>query len=254
MKKRLIIGNWKMNPEFVSKSPDRNEMVALAHDTEDAFLNLNLDREKVGVVICPPLIGLQDVIDTVGLIFVGAQNGWPGDTGAVTGEVSMGMIYRSGAQFVIIGHSERRKLQGESDELINQKVKSALEHDITPIVCVGEQEKGSLEGATYQLKKALSGVNVEQIERTVIAYEPVWAIGTGDAATPEYINDVIDSLRHAIKEMSADSSKVRILYGGSVTKENAASYAKVENIDGALVGGASLNIDEFSQIITNFAG
>lgn len=254
MKKRLIVGNWKMNPKFVSDSSGKEEMVALAQQVEDEVLSLNPNRDKIDVAICPPLVGLQSVFDTIRLILVGAQNGWPGDTGAVTGEVSMGMIHRAGAHFVIIGHSERRKFQGESDELINQKVKSALEHDIVPIICVGEQEKDKPESVDQQLKKALQGLNAQQIERCVIAYEPVWAIGTGDAASPEYVENVINGLRDAIDAMPADSSKVRILYGGSVDSSNAEQYAKIENIDGALVGGASLDPQEFAKIVYSFSG
>ncbi len=254
MKKRLVIGNWKMNPIFVSDAPSGVEdMVSLADEIDDAIEEIEGNQLKV--VICPPTIGLQQVVSEADLtnLAVGAQNAWMGDEGAMTGEVSMRMLEELGINYVILGHSERRKNQNETDEIVAKKVKSALEHDLIPILCVGEQEKDKSEVAIHQLKKALQDLSTEQIERTVIAYEPVWAIGTGDNASTDYVADVVASLRRTVDELGGNGKQVLMLYGGSVNAQNASEYASNTQINGALVGGASLNADEFARIVAIFA-
>lgn len=244
MRKWIVAGNWKMNNDI-------GESIALARG-----IRKELPQIKNGeVVLCPPFTALSSVAAVIAgsSIKLAAQNMHHEDKGAFTGEVSPGMLTDVGCQYVIIGHSERRKYFLESDEIVNLKVKKALSSGLLPIVCVGETEEERLQGITSfvvgrQVKKALYGR--EEIERVVIAYEPVWAIGTGKVATSGEAQEVHKFIRDILYELYGEkSSPVSILYGGSVTKDNIGDLISQPDIDGALVGGASLQIDGFLGIV-----
>lgn len=226
----------------------------------------NVGDFDVDVVLCPPSIWLYPVAEICEKapknLALGAQNIWFTENGAMTGEISAQMI-KSAAKYVILGHSERRRHLGESDELINDKIKAALKHNIHPILCVGElkrqiQKRGKgrpnntdiRSDVVGQLRRALDGVSRNDIEKIIIAYEPVWAIGTGDAATGAYAAEVIGNLRNFLAEKYSKSlsERVRILYGGSVDSKNIREFIYQPEIDGALVGGASLKAKEFVEI------
>ena len=246
MRRPLIAGNWKMNL-------NRSQAVQLATE-----LAAQSAVEGCDVLVCPTTAYL----DAVGVqvkpsqVSLGAQDVYFESNGAYTGETSVEMITDLGCEYVILGHSERRNVIGETDELINQKVKAALTGNITPIVCVGEllaeREAGkTLDVVRSQFEGSLAGVTSEEMAKVVLAYEPVWAIGTGKTATPDQAQEVHASLRRLIAErFSGDvADGVRILYGGSVKPANAAELMSQLDIDGALVGGASLKSDSFGEII-----
>ena len=216
----------------------------------------------VEVVVCPPFTALSAVADvvrdtTVGL---GAQNcHWDGQ-GAHTGEIAVGMLGELGCRYVILGHSERRKEMGETDDLINRKMSAVLGRGLTPILCVGETAEERRQGLTFttvegQLRAGLAGIAPERIATTVLAYEPVWAIGTGQNATPAQASEVHGYLRGLLSELTAKETAqtIRILYGGSVKAENAAELVAAPDIDGALVGGASLKAADFVAIAKHAA-
>jgi triosephosphate isomerase len=247
MRRALIAGNWKMNL-------NRAEAVALAEAVAGAAGKF----PAVDVVLCPPTVYL----DTVGQklrgsqVGLGAQNMHFEANGAFTGEVSAAMLLDLGCRYVILGHSERRHLMGETDEQVNRKVLAALAAGLTPIVCVGEllaqREAGQTRAVIgRQFTDSLAGLSSEQIGNTVIAYEPVWAIGTGKVATPQQAEEVHLDLRKMLTERynTGLAASVRIQYGGSVKASNAAELLAQPNIDGALVGGASLKADEFLGIV-----
>jgi triosephosphate isomerase (TIM) len=246
MRKPIVAGNWKMNKTVA-------EARALVTD-----LVLELQPiHSVEKVLCPPftaLMAVTEMLDGTDIV-VGAQNLYWEESGAYTGEVSPAMVAEL-AKYVIIGHSERRSYYGETDETVNKKVKAALAHGLIPIMCVGETLKENEAGqtkdvVTRQVLEGLKGITVGDPQGFVVAYEPVWAIGTGKAATSEGANAVLhDFIRPALAKAlgAAASQEVRILYGGSVTSKNAAEYFSMEDIDGALVGGASLKAEEFSKI------
>lgn len=236
----------------------RSECVALARGV----------AEKIGtgaaveVAVCPPSVYLEAVVQVVGgsSVGVGAQNMYFEGNGAFTGELSAAMLLDVGCKYVILGHSERRALLGETDALVNQKTKAALAAGLIPIVCLGEtlaqREAGhTSQVVTEQFTGSLAGLTNEQMERVVIAYEPVWAIGTGKVATPEQAEEVHAELRQllASRFSPAVAEQVRLQYGGSVKPENAAELLSQPNIDGALVGGASLKADSFLGIIAGAA-
>ena len=246
MRRPLIAGNWKMNL-------DRGAALALA--TAVALRSKTVPG--VDLVLCPPAVYLAAVGDAVrgSPVELGAQNMYYEANGAFTGELSASMLLDMGCSYVILGHSERRQIFGESDALINKKVLAALAAGLTPIVCVGEllaqREAGQTgEVIRTQFAGSLAGLSAEQMGRTVIAYEPVWAIGTGKVATREQAEEVHRDLRKLIadryNQQLADS--VRIQYGGSVKPSNAAELLSQPDIDGALVGGASLKPDDFLGI------
>lgn len=247
MRRKIIAGNWKMNKTIV-------EAVALA-----AAINRELGQtEHPGVVICPPFTALTEVSMALkdSEIQVGAQNMHQEDSGAFTGEVSAEMVLTSGCTYVILGHSERRSLFSETDRLVNAKTRKALAVGLTPIVCVGEtlaqRQAGQMETVIEeQFNGSLDGLSAEEIRRIVIAYEPVWAIGTGQVATPDQAEEVHRFIRGLLTRRydEATASEITILYGGSVKGSNAAGLFAKENIDGALVGGASLKADEFVAIV-----
>jgi triosephosphate isomerase (TIM) len=249
MRPKLIAGNWKMN-----KTVD--ETAALIDQLKPMLKDL---PPQVGVVLCPPFTSIsvaRSSITGTGLK-LGAQNVSQNDDGAFTGEISVRMLAASGCEFVIIGHSERRQYFGETDDLINIKVRKVLAGGLIPIVCVGEtlqeRESGITDSVvTKQVTGVLSGVKSEEMAKVVIAYEPVWAIGTGRNATPEQANDVHRVIRQLVAKLysSAVAESLVIQYGGSMNAQNAASLLGQADIDGGLIGGASLKADAFSAIIS----
>jgi len=235
MKRPLIAGNWKMNL-------DREQAIALAKGVADGAATLT----DVDWLVCPPSVYL----DAVGRelanspVSLGAQNVYHEANGAFTGELSLAMLKDVGCSYVILGHSERRHVMGETDEEIQRKVVAALAAGITPIVCVGELLEDRDAGRTADV------VSAQQVHACVLAYEPVWAIGTGRVATPEQAQEVHSDLRKLVADRynSGVAAAVRILYGGSVKAENACDLLGQADIDGALVGGASLTVDGFLGI------
>jgi triosephosphate isomerase len=244
MRKWIVAGNWKMHNTI-------GESVALAYAIKEGTTGLKNGE----VIVAPPFTALHSVGETIkgSAVALAAQNMYYEDKGAFTGEVSPSMLTDAGCKYVIIGHSERRKYFNESDENVNLKVMKALATGLKPIVCVGETDGERNKGVTQavvnrQVRKALAGVN--KIDHIVIAYEPVWAIGTGKVATSAQAEDVHDLIRRLLVEIyGCMADDVRILYGGSVTKDNIGELIAMEDIDGALVGGASLKPDDFLGII-----
>ena len=246
MRRKVIAGNWKMN-----MLP--NETIQFIEDL--AQLLKNTEHE---VILCVPYTDLFYALFTAQNtnIKIGAQNMHFAESGAYTGEISGKMLKSINVEYVIIGHSERRQYFNETDETVNKKVKAAFENGLKPIVCVGEtleqREAGKVEEIiTNQTKLALEGLTNEQVENTIIAYEPIWAIGTGKTATKEDANDAIKAIRKKIAEIYGQNvaDGVIIQYGGSVKSSNAKELFSMSDIDGALVGGASLKADEFSKIV-----
>jgi len=248
LRKTIIAGNWKMN-----------KLASEVADFADELLPLVPGFEQwCDVVICAPFVILPAAIDVFKetRISVGAQNMSQNESGAYTGEVSVAQLDDINAGHVIIGHSERRELYGETDETVNKKLLKALEAPINPIVCVGESLVQRETGVTFdlismQVKRSLYGVTEEKLLRTIIAYEPIWAIGTGKTATPEDAQEVCHAIRNVLASMygkeSADA--VSILYGGSMNDKNAYDLLAQPDIDGGLIGGASLKPDSFAVII-----
>ncbi|HSW57956.1 MAG TPA: triose-phosphate isomerase [Dehalococcoidales bacterium] len=248
MRVPMIAGNWKMNT-------NHQEAVKLVKDL-DAGLN---ERIPVDVVACPPFISLASVSEalTGSQIRVGAQNMYFEEKGAYTGEVSALML-KGLCQYVILGHSERRQYFLETDEIVSRKIKMALKYQLKPILCVGENleqnEAGKTEEVvTRQIRRSLDGI--ETIETLIVAYEPIWAIGTGKAATGDLANRTISLIRSLLQQKySAQAANaIRILYGGSVTAGNIGEFVSQSDIDGGLVGGASLKVSEFLSIIRTTA-
>ncbi|MBQ1291451.1 MAG: triose-phosphate isomerase [Lachnospiraceae bacterium] len=244
-RRRIIAGNWKMN-----KTPsEAKELVAL--------LAPLVKNDDVDVVYCVPAIDIVPVAEAVAgtNVMVGAENMYIEDKGAFTGEISPDMLVDAGVKFVIIGHSERREYFKEDDAFLNKKVLKAFEKGLTPILCCGEtleqREAGvTLDWIRLQIKSDLQGVSAEQAASMVIAYEPIWAIGTGRTATSEQAEEVCKAIRELICEIydEATAEAIRIQYGGSMNAGNAAELLSMPNIDGGLIGGASLKAD-FAQIV-----
>ena len=246
MRKKVIAGNWKMN-----KLP--NEAI----DFIDRLTPLVKDT-KNEVVVCVPYTDLFYALLTAQgtNIKIGAQNMHFEEKGAYTGEVSASMLKSIGVEYVIIGHSERRQYFNETDETVNKKIKAAFVHELKPIVCVGEtleqREAGkAVEVITTQTEKALEGLTEKQVENTIIAYEPIWAIGTGKTATSEDANNAIKSIRDKICQIYGQNvgKSIIIQYGGSVKSTNCKELFTTSDIDGGLVGGASLDSEEFAKIV-----
>ena len=246
MRKKVIAGNWKMNmlPNEAIKFIE--DLTPLVKDTENE------------VILCVPYTDLFYALLTAQNtnIKIGAQNMHFEKSGAYTGEVSGEMLKSINVEYVIIGHSERRQYFNETDETVNKKIKAAFSYGLKPIVCVGEtleeREAGkTVEVITKQTELALEGLTNEQVENTIIAYEPIWAIGTGKTATSEDANNSIKAIRNKIQEIYGQevAEKVIIQYGGSVKSSNAKELFEMSDIDGGLVGGASLKADEFSKIV-----
>jgi triosephosphate isomerase len=252
MRRPFIAGNWKMNL-------DRASAVALAHGVAREAKNV----DGVDLAVCPPSPYLDAVAVALAgsKVALGAQDMYHERQGAFTGEISAAMLCDLGCTYVILGHSERRHILGETDAEVNKKVHAALEAGLTPIVCLGEllaeREAGqTLEVIRRQFDGSLAGLSAEQVCRIVLAYEPVWAIGTGKVATPQQAEEVHLDLRKIMQDrynqQVADS--VRIQYGGSVKPENAGELLCQPDIDGALVGGASLKVDQFMGIVAGVGG
>lgn len=246
MREKVIAGNWKMN-----MLP--NEAMNFINGLEPVARNANCE-----IVLCVPYTDLFYSLLTAQntKIKIGAQNMHWEEKGAYTGEIAPQMLKCINVEYVIIGHSERRAYFAETDETVNKKVKSAIAHELKPILCVGEtlkqKELGLAEEIiTGQTELALEGLNKEQVENVIIAYEPIWAIGTGKVATKEEANESIKQIRNKIVSLYGENvaQNVTILYGGSVKPENAKELFDMSDIDGALVGGASLKLDEFKKII-----
>jgi triosephosphate isomerase len=251
MRTPLVVGNWKMHGTLGEARP-------LATAVRDGLRR----ARGVEVVLCPPFTALAAVGEILAgtPIALGAQNCHHEAAGAHTGEVSPSMLRELGCRFVIVGHSERRREIGESDEQVSRKVAAALAHGLTPILCVGETADERRQGLTFttvegQLRAGLSGIEAPAIAGVVLAYEPVWAIGTGVNATPAQAAEVHGYLRGLVSELAAKeiAQGMRILYGGSVKAENAETLLAEAEIDGALVGGASLNAQGFIGIVRKAA-
>ncbi len=246
MRKKVIAGNWKMNMLPNEAIQFIDILAPLVKDTENE------------VVLCVPYTDLFYALLTAQgtNIKIGAQNMHFEESGAYTGEVSGKMLKSIGVEYVIIGHSERRQYFNETDETVNKKIKTAFENELKPIVCVGEtleqrESNQTVETITKQIEKALDGLTEEQVKNTIIAYEPIWAIGTGKTATSEQANETIKSIRDKICQMYGQmvSNGVIIQYGGSVKSANAKEIFEMSDIDGGLIGGASLKPEEFSKIV-----
>lgn len=247
MRKPIIAGNWKMN-----KTPD--EAVRLIKD----LIPLVEDVDTVDIVVCPPFVNLAAASAALAgsNIRLGAQNMHHEPGGAYTGEVSAAMLLALGVEYVILGHSERRQYFGETDEGVRKKAKAALAAGLKPIVCVGETLEEREAGITAEIvckqtKLALLGLSQQEAASVVLAYEPVWAIGTGRTATAEDANDTIGAIRAAVKDVFGEQTAqgIRIQYGGSMKPSNAAELMDKPEIDGGLIGGASLKAEDFSGIV-----
>ena len=245
MRKKIIAGNWKMN-----KTP--SEAVALVNELKPLVAN-----EDVDVVFCVPAIDIIPCMEAAKgtNISIGAENMYFEESGAYTGEIAPNMLTDAGVKYVIIGHSERREYFAETDETVNKKVLKAFEHGLTPIICCGEtltqREQGiTMDWIRQQIKIAFLNVTADQAKEAVIAYEPIWAIGTGKTATSQQAEEVCKGIRDCIVEIydSDTAQAIRIQYGGSVNAGNAAELFAMEDIDGGLVGGASLKAD-FGKIV-----
>ena len=246
----LIAGNWKMN---------LNHLEAIALTQKLAFSLPEKRLAEVDVVVLPPFVDIRSVQTLIDgdrlLLGYGAQDLSPYPSGAYTGDVSGPMLAKLGCQYVVVGHSERRAYHHEDDALVNAKVKAAIANGIVPILCIGEgldvrEAGGHVPHCMAQLDAALDGLAADVVEKIVVAYEPIWAIGTGKTATPEDAQEVIGAIRARIAELypGPTADRVRVLYGGSVKSSNIAEIMAQPDIDGALVGGASLDAEEFTRI------
>ncbi|MFD1334086.1 triose-phosphate isomerase [Oceanobacillus iheyensis] len=247
MRKKVIAGNWKMNKVLSEAGEFMDSVVPKAPKGND-----------VEAIVCAPFPFLSKLVEQAkgSEVKVAAQNMHFEDSGAFTGEVSPVMLKDLGVTHVVLGHSERRELFAETNELVNKKTKAAFAHDLTPIVCVGEtldqrEANETMNIVGEQVKQAIAGLTNEQVAETIIAYEPVWAIGTGKTATSEQANEVCTEIRKVVAEVtSADvAEKVIIQYGGSVKPANVDELLAQSDIDGALVGGASLDPESFLQLV-----
>ncbi len=249
MRKPIIAGNWKLN----NNTKESVELVT-------ALKRSLSEVTDIEIVVCPVYTALLIVADVIfeSNIGLGAQDLYWEDSGAFTGEVSAPLLKDIGAKYVIIGHSERRQFFSETNQTINKKIKAALKHELTPIVCVGEVLQERESNLTFkviekQCRESLEGFTKEEMKKMVVAYEPVWAIGTGKTATPQQAQEVHKFIRDLLAKMFNDevAASLRIQYGGSVKAENIAELMAQPDIDGALVGGASLKSDQFIKIIEN---
>ncbi|HEY0890962.1 MAG TPA: triose-phosphate isomerase [Nocardioides sp.] len=248
----LMAGNWKMNL-------NHQEAVVLVQKLAWTLSDKRHDFAKAEVVVVPPFTDLRSVQTLVDgdrlAIKYGAQDVSVHESGAYTGEISAGMLAKLGCSYVVVGHSERREYHAETDEVVNAKAKAALAAGMTPILCVGEgleirQDGAHVPHCTGQVEGGLAGFTAEEVAGMVIAYEPVWAIGTGEVATPEDAQEVAYAVRESVRKSHGDEAAdaVRVLYGGSVKASNVAAIMAQPDVDGALVGGASLQADEFAAI------
>jgi len=243
----LIAGNWKMFKTGIEAVETAAQLVKLVAGTTD-----------IDVMIAPPFTALAPVSDVVkgSCVSLGAQNLFWEAQGAFTGEISPAMLVSAGCKYVIIGHSERRQYFNETDETVNKRMQAAVNNDLIPVMCVGESEKERESKDTFsvldkQVKKGLEGFSSDDLERLVIAYEPIWAIGTGKTATSHQAQEVHQFLRSVLEKNFGNmlAKSIRILYGGSVKSNNIAELMAMPDVDGALVGGASLDPETFSKIV-----
>ena len=248
MRKKVIAGNWKMNM-------DMNGTVALISELKNEIRNKNLNAS---VIVCPPFTNLDTASALIkdSSIKLGAQNMYFEENGAFTGEISPSMLKSVGCEFVILGHSERRTIFGESDQAINKKIKTAVKHGLKPIFCIGETLEEREGGITFkvierQISNGLEGLSGTDLAELIVAYEPVWAIGTGRNATPQQAQEVHQFIRGLIAGQLSQSfaDQLVIQYGGSVKADNARDLLSQPDIDGALVGGACLKADSFIKIV-----
>lgn len=248
MRNKLLLGNWKMNKtqaEAKAFAESSHDLVALAHE------------HHIDVGVAPTYLSLQVVKELAPEMIVSAQNVHFMDHGAYTGEVSIPMLLELGINWVIIGHSERRAYDNETNEKCNLKIKALIANNIVPVYCVGETlaqfESGKTkEIVASQVKEGLKDLTKEDVKHLVVAYEPVWSIGTGKNASKEIAEDICGFIRSILKELFGEvSEEIRILYGGSVKPENVREYLTMPDIDGALVGGASLKVESFAQLVNN---
>ncbi len=247
MRKKIVAGNWKMNKTNAEGAETIRELGALV-----------AEYKNVEVIIGAPSIMLSDLVKAAEgtRVKIAAQNMYPKDSGAFTGEISPLMLKAIGVEHVILGHSERREYFGETDEFINAKVKAALAHGITPILCIGEKLEERESGKTAevnsrQIKGGMAGLTTEEAKKVVVAYEPVWAIGTGKTATPEMAQETHKEIRGVVAEMfGAEVAEGMVIqYGGSMNAANAADLMAQPDIDGGLVGGASLDAKTFAVVV-----
>jgi len=249
MRQKIVIANWK---EYITT---QQEVESFCNDFKESLVSLTTKE----IVILPPYLFIPYCKEFFkdSSIKTGAQNLFYEDSGAFTGEIS-GLMLKSYVQYVLIGHSERRKNFAENDEIINKKIKNAFKNGISPVLCVGESEEAyqnkSLDMILEQVENGLNGVNQSEVENLVIAYEPIWAIGTQNSAAAEYVNNICGRIRVLLSTLySRDiANKIRILYGGSVTKENAGNFSNQPEIDGLLVGEASVKVKSLLEIIKSF--
>jgi triosephosphate isomerase len=245
----LMAGNWKMNV---------NHLEAIALVQKLAYSLNDADFDTLDIAVLPPFTDIRSVQTLVDgdklRILYGAQDVSAADKGAFTGEISGAMLAKLGCTFAVVGHSERRQFHAEADDVVNAKVKAALRHELVPIVCVGEglevRQAGEHVAHTLaQLDGSLAGLSADQVAGLVIAYEPVWAIGTGEVATPEDAQEVCAAIRARVRQVHGNAAdKVRVLYGGSVKSDNVAAIMAQPDVDGGLVGGASLDPDEYVAV------
>jgi len=252
MRRYIVAGNWKMNKTI-------GEAIELANGLKRELFDIG----ELDIVLCPPFTALSEVgeVLTGTNIKLGAQDMYWEKNGAYTGEICSSMLKDVGCKYVILGHSERRKYFNETNETVNRKLQKALKSELLPIVCIGEtleeREKGkTLDIIKDQVTNSLKDLSKQDMANTVVAYEPVWAVGTGKTATPQQAQEVHSYIRKLLSGLYDDETAklVRIQYGGSVTPENIADLMNQPDIDGALVGGASLKIDSFSKIVKASGG
>ena len=243
----LIAGNWKMYKTCAEAVTEAKKLAGLCQDVTD-----------VDIMIAPTFLSLPLVADAVkeSKVGIGAQNLYYESQGAFTGEVSAPMVKAAGASYAILGHSERRQFFGDTDDLVNKKIRAALDSELIPILCIGETDAQRDEEKTFfvldkQVSDGLKGFGLQELETLVLAYEPVWAIGTGKTASVEQVKEVHQFLRNLLKEKFSGKTadETRILYGGSVKPGNVNDLMGIEDVDGALVGGASLDADTFVNIV-----
>lgn len=248
----LMAGNWKMNMDHL-------EAIHLVQGLNQELTDANFDFAAVEVAVIPPFTDIRSVQTVVEgdemKIKYGAQDVSTHENGAYTGEISASMLSKLGCSFIVVGHSERREYHGESDALVGEKARVALAAGMTPIICCGEgldvrKAGNQVSHVLAQIDGALKGMSADDVKKSVIAYEPIWAIGTGEVATPEDAQEVCGAIRVRVSELydAETADAVRILYGGSVKSSNVADIMAKEDVDGALVGGASLKADEFAKI------
>lgn len=250
MAKNIIVANWKMNPQKLSE----------AKKLFSAVLKTAPSAENTDIVICPPFVFLSDLITLynfktlkLGNLFFGAQNCFYESEGAYTGEISPVMLKNLGCRYVILGHSERRQFFGETDEIVNKKIKIALSVGLRPIFCIGEKEGEEMHLIVeQQLRASLADIGALQIRKIIIAYEPIWAIGTGRPCLPENALEITLLIRRILSQLYGRkiADKISILYGGSVDDKNDSDYIKIARMNGLLVGGASLDARVFGKIIS----